>query len=641
MASSISSSERNRPLRDADPGLWRALKQNAVFTPSTFAPSDIKCETTMVTMRDGVRLATDVYLPPLNTAPAVVVRTPYDRKSDVLASTMLSLARRGYIGIAQDCRGTGGSEPDAWDYYVREPEDGYDFVEWVTGQPWFDGFIGAFGGSYVGQTQWHMAMHPSMTTIVPQVSGLGVGVNTAHLHMFADAFARTVGKGEDKIDAPLSEIEEIFAEETMATGFFNEPLYAEIPDALRALVPNLDGLSLADAQHRMWEYYCQLSDAARAEFVQKAMGSKNVTIVDIEGITKFFGQEISHDRHTLPHTNLEELTQALTSPSLLLTGWYDWGLNDALETWGLLMHAGQAHVRTNSRIFIGPSAHNMPGYHEGMSESHELRHNYREGTPAHLELLLHWYSAVASGDIAAWAPVTYYLMGANEWRVGDMWPLPGTLMKSLYLGEGGLLSATSPASTASADTYVYDPLDPTPTAGGSIVSYRYSPGSVDVSGVQQRKDVQTYTTATLKSDIDVVGPLQFILYAASSAIDTDFCVRLSDVFPDGRAIQLQSGMLRARYRHADRKPEFLKPGKIYRLEIDLWATANRFAAGHAVRVDISSADFPRFDRNTNLGGEEGEPVSATQHIYHDAAHPSHLLFPCVGHEPIFVEETED
>ena len=173
--------------------------------------------------------------------------------------------------------------------------------------------------------------------------------------------------------------------------------------------------------------------------------------------------------------------------------------------------------------------------------------------------------------------------------------------------------------------YTYDPADPTPTVGGSICSFVYPPGSVDVSEVQRRDDVLTFTTDVLASDLDVVGPLRLVLYACSSAVDTDFSARLSDVFPDGRAIQLQSGMLRARFRDIQGEPELLEPGQVYCFDIDMWATANRFAAGHRLRVDISSADFPRFDRNTNLGGAAGAPVPAEQTLLSGPEHPSRLV----------------
>jgi uncharacterized protein len=152
----------------------------------------------------------------------------------------------------------------------------------------------------------------------------------------------------------------------------------------------------------------------------------------------------------------------------------------------------------------------------------------------------------------------------------------------------------------------------------------YPPGSVDVSDVQQRPDVLTYTTEPLEQDLDITGPLRMVLYASSSAVDTDFHARLTDVFPDGRAIQLQAGGLRTRYRDLDGEPGLMEPGRVYRLEIDMWATANRFKAGHRLRVDISSADFPHFDRNANRGGEAGDPILARQKIFHDPDFPSHL-----------------
>jgi hypothetical protein len=263
----------------------------------------------------------------------------------------------------------------------------------------------------------------------------------------------------------------------------------------------------------------------------------------------------------------------------------------------------------------------MPGYREGDADHPELRHNHRYNA----DLLLQWYAAVRQGTTDSWPTVIYYLMGANEWRVATDWPVPEGEQMIFYLNKAASLSLEMPQQRLQADQYTYDPQEPTPTVGGSIVSFLYRPGSVDVKEVQERADVLTYTTEPLENDLDVVGPLKMILYASSSAVDTDFVARLTDVFPDGRAIQLQNGILRARYRNLDGEPELLEPGHIYRLEIDMWATANRFRAGHRVRLDISSSDFPRFDRNNNRGGEPGPPMPATQTIYRDTEHPSHLL----------------
>jgi uncharacterized protein len=333
----------------------------------------------------------------------------------------------------------------------------------------------------------------------------------------------------------------------------------------------------------------------------------------------------------LPHPRPAELCNALHAAVMLRTGWYDWGINDTLATWSLLMRAAPEHVRSRCRLFIGPNAHNMPGYHEGMGDHPELQHAHSLSTS--LELLLQWYHKVQSDQINSWPAVIYYLMGANEWCFANAWPVPDARNVELYLGAGGKLTRRPPLQPSSPDRFIYEPTQPTPTVGGSIVSYVYPPGSVDVSEVQQRPDVLTYTTKPLADDLDVVGTLRLILYASSSAVDTDFVGRLSDVFPDGRAIQIQNGMLRARYRDLEGEPSLAEPNEVYRYEIDMWATANRFRAGHRLRLDISSSDFPRFDRNSNRGGVPGEPIPAAQTIYHDPEHPSQFLMMVVGDGP--------
>ena len=407
----------------------------------------------------------------------------------------------------------------------------------------------------------------------------------------------------------------------MASGFFNEPLSPPFTVALLGRYSELKTLDRAQAKRWLWERYCGLGCAQRVEFIKDACGSKNVSILEIESLPAVFGHGISHDALTLPEVDRAKLCRSIRSPILLQTAWYDWGLNDALATWEMVRREAPEAVRARSRLIIGPGAHNLPGYHEGSEGSPELFNSHRYN----VELLLCWYEAVRQESTDQWPTVIFYLMGANEWRVADDWP-PRGAQSELYLGPGGALTVAPPSQLTTADSYTYDPSDPTPTVGGSIVSYLYPVGSVDVSRVQERSDVLTYTTQTLELDLDVVGPLRMILYASSSAVDTDFAARLSDVFPDGRAIQLQNGVLRARYRDLEGEPELLEPGRIYRFEIDMWATANRFKAGHRLRVDISSADFPRFDRNSNRGGEPGDPIPARQTVYHDADHPSHLLF---------------
>jgi predicted acyl esterase len=609
------------------PGLESIL----LFAPQQAPPipaSAIRRETLRVVMRDGIRLATDLYLPPDTPAPVIAVRTPYGRAR--LHDAFVWFARHGYSVVSQDCRGTGESEPDSWEYYVHEADDSFDLVDWLTRQAWCDGFLGSCGGSYIGETQWCMAVHPRMSTIVPEVAGLGVAVNTTRLYMYLNAYARSIGKGEGKLAIAQADLEREMLDETLAGGYFNDPLDRPPSEELVALYPGVRTLPAEDRKRWLWERYSALDGRGRADLIRCATGAKMITAAVIESLPAVFGQWVSHDAHILPFSRRTDLLQALHAPALMVTGWYDWGLNDALATWNALIRDAPEPVRRTSRLLIAPSAHNMPGYHEGREAHPELERAYR--TVNTVDLLLNWYGAVRGGTTNAWPRVVYYLMGANEWHASPGWPPPGARAQALHLASGGQLTANPPSESSFPDHYTYDPDDATPTVGGSIVSTVYQPGSVDLGEVHRRRDVLTYTTAPLEQDVDVVGPLRLVLFASSSAVDTDLGGRLSDVFPDARAISLQSGMLRARFRDPT-APALLEPGRIYRFEIDLWATANRFAAGHRLRLDISSADFPRFDRNANLGGEPGRPVPAQQTIYHDVAHPSHLVVTVLGKGP--------
>jgi uncharacterized protein len=607
------------PLADVAPDLAAVL---AGTRPATHAwePGAIGRHTVFVPMRDGTRLATDVYRPPVSQAPAIALRTPYGRAT--MAAAFLSLAQAGYAVVAQDCRGTGDSEPDRWDCYVHEREDSLDFVSWVTGQEWYGGFLGAMGGSYAGGTQWCMAMHPQMTAIAPEVAGLGVAASPgARFHMLANAYSRTVGRGASKAPTDLYEMEHRMLPETLATGYFNDPMLTPPAAGLVDRYPRLAAMRPGDGRRWLWEQYGQAGSDERAAIIRLALGVRDITISDIERLDAVFPHAVHMDAHLLPATSAAELCAAVRAPAFMITGWYDWCLDDALRTWELLAAHGRDEVRANSRLLITPSAHNRPGYHEGHESHPELDRIYR-GDPA---LLRYWHDAVRTGSVAALPAVTYYLMGANQWCAASAWPPARARRREVYFGPAGTLSWDTPPDRWEPDRYTYDPQDPTPTVGGSILSSVYPPGSADVTELQLRSDVLTFTSGPLEQDLDVAGPLSVVLYASSTAADTDFVARLSDVFPDGRAIQLQTGIVRGRYRDTEGDPAPLEPGLIYRLEIGMAATANRFAAGHRLRVDICSADFPKLERNANRGGEPGPPARAVQTIFHGSAYPSHLV----------------
>ncbi|MGX9148136.1 CocE/NonD family hydrolase [Mesorhizobium sp. 128a] len=616
----------SRP-RSLTPAAFAAIVAGERATPAHHPESAVRREVQWVTMRDGVRLAAHIYLPPITPAPCVAVRTPYGPAS--YEEISVPLCRRGYVVICQDVRGTGASEPDTWDYDVYEWEDSYDFVEWITRQAWYDGFIGAMGGSYDGCTQVCMASHPAMSAIAPEVGSLCVlPSNGVQHHMFVNAYARTIGKGADKIAVSLDELEVLMKEETLATGYFNPPMDEPQPEILLEYVPGLRDVPLLGRKKWLWRYYTGLGGNERAQLLRTALGDDSITSVSTKRLNLLFGHDVDPDAILFPKSTPEELCCALQAPAFFITGWYDWGLGDTLYSWQQLMKHGSDEVRSRSRLLVTPSAHNKPGYHEGEEHVPALQRRFRKAD--NIELLDVWYNAVRKGTVDEIPRVTYYLMGANQWRFSSSWPPSEAWERPLYLAAGGGLETSHPAGEAKSDSYTYDPDDPTPTMGGSILSHAYRPGSVDIAGLQQRADVLCYTTTALDADLDVAGPLRLVLYASSSALETDFYGRISDVFPDGRAIQLQSGVLRTRYRGPVPAP--LEPGKVYCFEIDMWATANRFAAGHRVRLDISSADFPKYQRNQNRGGAPGPSVCANQTVFHGGEYPSRLLLPVLGQE---------
>lgn len=584
--------------------------------------SEIRREVAMVAMRDGTRLATELFFPPRLPANAIARRTPYGRLKG--EDCMLEMARRGYVVISQDVRGTGDSEPSHWDFDIYEWEDSHDFVDWVTRQEWFAGFLGSFGASYNGGTQLCMAGHSAMSAVAPEVAGLGVAPSHGvRFHMLINSYSKSVGKGKGKTPIHHGEMERLMLEETLATGYFRDPIAAEMPAAVLARYPHLHDMTGAEGRAWLWRHYNTLAPAERADLISVATESEIVTFTSTTKLNPVFGHLVDPDALMLPRTSTEELCAAIHAPALFITGWYDWCLGDTLESWKQLQLHGNDAVRRDSRLLVTPAAHNAPGYREGEADHPELRRTFRaEESP---QVLLHYYEALQAGRLEEIQPVTYYLMGANEWRTATSWPPAEARPVSLHLGSGGALSWTPPQSDSPPDGYVYDPADPPPTLGGSILSYVVTPGSVDIQTLHVRDDVLVYTTPPLDADLDVVGPLRLVLYASSSALDTDFYGRLSDVFPDGRAIALQSGVLRARYRNAGDEPEVLEPGRAYRFEIDMWATANRFRAGHSLRLDICSADFPKFERNDNRAGNPGDPVTAIQKIFHDTGRPSHLV----------------
>jgi putative CocE/NonD family hydrolase len=334
----------------------------------------------------------------------------------------------------------------------------------------------------------------------------------------------------------------------------------------------------------------------------------------------------------------------ITVPALNISGWYDIFLWSTFQNYtGMQQRGGSEVARRNQRVIIGPWTH---GNFTGSFPEREFGPSASAAAIDLTGIQLRWFDRWLMGadsGIDRESPVMIFVMGADEWRTEADWPLPDTRYCPYYLHSGGqantlhgdgVLSLEAPGDEAS-DVYLYNPLRPVPTIGGQVIlPGGNAMGPRDQREVELRDDVLVYSTPVLEQAVAVIGPIELRLFVSSSARDTDFTGKLVDVYPDGRAMILTEGILRARYRNSFDTPEQLEPDAVYELCLDLWATANVFLPGHRIRLEVSSSNFPRFDRNSNTGGviasESAEQYrTAVNRIFHDAAHPSHLLLPII------------
>jgi len=327
-------------------------------------------------------------------------------------------------------------------------------------------------------------------------------------------------------------------------------------------------------------------------------------------------------------------------PSLHVAAWYDLFQDGSLRNYmGIKSKGGNEVARKGQRLVI------MTGGHAGAGPKIGDVDFGKDSVVDTWALGFRWYDYLLKGvdnGMGGQKPVRLFVMGKNVWRDEDDWPLARAHATPYYLHSGGKANtlsgdgtlSTSPPGTEAADQYTYDPDDPTPTRGGPVLGdpVRVPPGPLDQRAVESRPDVLVYTTSAFPHDTEVTGPVSLEIYVSSSAIDTDFAGKLVDVSPNGLAENLTDGILRSRYRNSGEKAEFMNPGEVYKLTINLWSTSNVFLAGHKLRLEISSGSFPRFDRNPNTGGNperDTRMVKATSHIYHDRDHASALVLPIV------------
>jgi uncharacterized protein len=557
-----------------------------------------------VKMRDGVPLRADVYRPnSVGRFPVLLYRTPYD-KNGVLPFG-LKAAAQGYVVISQDVRGRYASDGD-WYPFLHESSDGYDTVEWAASLPYSNGKVGMFGVSYDGATQMLTAIvHP------PHLVGICPGVTASNYH---DGWAYQGGAFQQWFD------------ESWTSGLATNTLAraaAKAPGAPKST------MHLPLAQYKLFDF-----DAT----------ASNLTA----SLAPYFLDWLSHPNYDdyWKRWSIEEHYPDIVVPALTIAAWYDLFQDGSLRNFiGLKAHAGSETARQNQRLIIVIGGHAGSGQKIGDVDfgpaAAKLNDSDLGRWDWYYDLVLEWYDYLLKGmrnKLVDQKPVKIFVMGLNQWREEDDWPLSRARNTKYYLhsdgkansvNANGTLSTTASASE-NADQYVYDPANPTPSAGGPCCQQT---GPRDQRAVEVRDDVLVYSTPPLAQDLEVTGPISLELYAKSSALDTDFTAKLVDVREDGFAQDLTEGILRARYRDSKETPEFLQPGTIYKFAIALWSTSNVFLKGHRLRLEISSSNFPRFSRNLNTGEDEAfakKIALATNVVYHDEQHPSALLLPVVS-----------
>jgi uncharacterized protein len=571
-----------------------------------FAPTSVTIDFNVaVQMRDGVRLTADVFRPRASGRyPVILIRTPYDKHVTAAqmggsATDPLWAARSGYVAVVQDVRGTGGSEGDL--HPLRdEAEDGAVSVHWAASQEWSNGSVAMAGSSYYGATQLLAA-----TRRPPALQGVMPGFTSA------DYYENwTYQGGAFQLGTELMWAAGIAYADLPRRTARGEDVSAEA-EALEAVVLDLPS---AFAQLPLLELPRQIP----------ALG--------------FYGEWLAHpDRDEFWRAiAINERYGMIEVPAVHTAGWNDIFLKGTLENYvGLRAGAATEHARANQRLIVSPWGHGAPP-NEIVGE---LWFGPAAGALA-MAQLKSWHrqflDATLNGDGSLDSPrVRVFVMGANRWRDEDDWPLARAQDERLYLRSGGRLTGEAPADDVPSD-FVYDPADPVPTVSGNTLlpgGGRFM-GPRDRRGVRQRADVLLYTGEVLTRDLEVTGPLLATLHVATSARDTDFTVALVDIYPDGRAIGIADGIRRLRYRNGFAKQQPATPKETYEIEVDLAATSNVFMAGHRIGIEVSSSNFPRFDRNPNHGGVIAEAtasdfVVARQRVFHDANRVSYITLPIV------------
>ena len=564
-----------------------------------------------IPMRDGIRLSGDIYRPGAEGKyPAIVIRTPYDINEvlDFSYVRVLPTIRAGYALVLSYVRGRFGSEGkyDSSAPQAVEGPDSYDTIEWIAAQPWCNGNIGMAGESGLGTVQWKAARE-----------------NPPHLKAIAPSLAGVPGERRPEVsDAPvLLNVAVSFL--SIVAGDVIDKLGTQGEDVseLRALFNEVK------------------ADPSKA---YTYLPLKDVPQYDIPGVKEIWLNLlgiVSSDKQTggteqYPYHQVQ-------IPTLSVSGWYDPWLRLTFHTFqNVGKYAGTNYAKNHQHLFIGPWCHHRPTRILGDIDFGPLASE--NGSHA-WEFQLAFFDKYLKGKEIDIPRMRYFSMGENIWKDSEEWPLSNTDWQRFFLHSrgnansragDGFLSGDVPGEEQP-DTYVYDPSFPVPTTGGkgSEAENGFVSGPIDQVHVEGRKDVLCYTTSILEKDMEITGPLELHLFVSTSCTDTDFSAKLVDVYPDGKAYNIADGITRVKHRNSFHKAELVKPGEIFEILIRLGPISQLFKQGHNIRLDITSSDFPTFDRNMNTGnpvGVDAEGIPASQTIYHQAKYASYIEVPVIS-----------
>ena len=586
------------------PALFLSMAALLVFTPPAIAQSSpaadpaaeyaVTVETNVrVKMRDGISLVADIYHPKApGKFPVLLTRTPYNRRDSY---TGMYLASRGYVAIQQDTRGRFDSEGEFYPF-KNEMNDGYDTIEWAAALDYSNGMIGMYGGSYVGATQMLAATSkpPHLKAVFPYVTASEyyegwTYQNGAFMQWFASSW--TTGLAEDTLRRKTSAL----------------------------------------ARPKEWVEQLPVEDY------------RLISTPTAADVAPYFRDWVEHERNDeyWRRWKISDHYGELDIKALHSGGWHDIFLKGSIKNYvEMRKSAATQAARDGQRLLIGPWAH------ANTSPAGKIG-DVVFGKSAVMDFpgtIVKWFDYALKGvsnEFASDAPVRIFVMGDNVWRDEKEFPLARTQYTKYFLhskrssnsanGDGEL--STGLPGSEKPDAFEYDPENPVRTLGGRLCcGNSIAPGPFDQRPNESRQDVLVFSTPVLERDMEATGYISLELYAASSAVDTDFTAMIVDVDPSGYARFLTDGIVRARYRDSTERAEPIEPGKIYKYSIDLWATSNVFKAGHRIRAYVSSSNFPRFNRNQNTGEStmrSTRMVKARQTIYHDAEHPSAIVLPII------------